>query len=197
MTAQESHVAPKRPTHIAIASAFSAVFVSLFGFAMAPLVAFIHAPGFLAGLVLWLTRPLTARWSRIRTPYVVAIGAYIIHRIDEGVSDFLPAMERLTGQQIAEVVSPISFLMVAMALGWMLSPLLMRKGHALGHFGAWSLFAAFGIVEPWHFLFPLLTPEPYGYFPGMITAPIMIAAGWWGMWRMWQESSQPDHPSGK
>jgi hypothetical protein len=177
-----------RARHVVAGILLSAAIVGLVGLALAPLAAIAFFPGFFAGLVLWLARPMRATWARVRLPYLVALGAYVVHRIDEEVSRFVPAMEELTGRQAVDVASPVSIVLVVLALAWMLSPLLLRTGHPLGHFGAWSVFAAFGLVEPWHFLFPLFSPDPYGYFPGMITAPIIAAAGWWGMWRMWRET---------
>jgi hypothetical protein len=187
-TTRTSDLARPRPAHVVLATALSAAIVGLMGVALAPLAAIAHVPGLLVGLVLWLARPGRAAWARIRRPFLVALGAFVVHRIDEEVSRFVPAMEELTGRQAVDVASPVSIVLVVLALAWMLSPLLLRTGHPLGHFGAWSVFAAFGLVEPWHFLFPLFSPDPYGYFPGMITAPIIAAAGWWGMWRMWRET---------
>lgn len=177
--------AQMQAAYILVATIFCAVMSGLGALAIAPLVALVFGIGFFSGLVLWLVRPMAVSWNRIKMPYFAAILAYIIHRIDEGVSDFVPAMEELTGRQAADVASPTSITLVVLSLGWMLSPLLIRIGHPLGYFGAWSLFATFALVEPWHFLFPILSPEPYGYFPGMITAPIIIVAGTWGLWRMW------------
>jgi hypothetical protein len=178
----------KRAGHVVLATAYCAVMVALFAVGAAPLIGIAHAPGYFGGLALWFAHPMRATWARIKAPYLVALGAIAVHRIDEEVSAFVPAIEELNGRQAAAATSPISILIVVLTLAWILSPLLLRTGHPLGHFGAWSLFAAFGLVEPWHFVFPLFTPEPYGYFPGMVTAPIIIAAAWWGMWRMWQAS---------
>lgn len=190
-----SHLSDSRPVRqqpmdILIATFVCVAIVLLGGLALAPLVALVFGIGFFSGLALWLARPGGITWDRLKVPYAVAILAYIIHRIDEEVSAFVPAMEELTGQRAVDVVSPTSILLVILSLGWMLSPLLVRLGHPLGQFGAWSLFATFALVEPWHFIFPLLTAEPYGYFPGMVTAPIIIAAGLWGLSRMWQDSGR-------
>ena len=176
----------KTPASIALAFVFTAAIVSLGGLAIAPLVAIVFATGFVPGFLLWLFRPVRFTFSDIKAPYFVALAAYVVHRIDEGVSGFVPAMEELTGRAAVDVATPVSIILVLLSLIWMLSPILVRWGISFGYFGAWSLFAAFGIVEIWHFIFPLLTPEPYGYFPGMITAPLIAAAGWWGMWRLWK-----------
>jgi hypothetical protein len=176
------------PLHALVATLFCVAMTVLGHLALGPLVALVFGIAFFGGLAFWLARPMIVTWARVRIPYFAALAAYVIHRIDEEVSGFVPAMEDLAGRQAADLLSAPSILLVVLSLAWMLSPLLVRKGHPLGHFGAWSLFAAFALVEPWHFIFPILTPEPYGYFPGMITAPIIIAVGAWGLWSMWAET---------
>lgn len=186
MSYSDTRTRDKRFGDVATAVLFLAALVTAFTFAVSPLVGFVHVTGFAVGLALWLARPARAAFSDIKVPYLVALGAFVVHRIDEEVSDFVPAIEEVAGREAADVLSIGSLILVVLSLAWMLSPLLLRYGHPLGQFGAWSVFAGFGVIELWHFVFPLLTPEPYGYFPGMITAPIIAAAGWWGMWRMWQ-----------
>lgn len=171
---------------ILLAFLFTLAMVVLGALAIAPLVGVVFASGFFTGFVLWLIMPMQATFQTIKLPYVVAILAYIIHRTDEEVSEFVPAMEELTGSTAAAVTSPVSIVLVVLSLVWMLSPLLMKYGYAFGFYGAWTLFAGFGIIELAHFVFPLLTPDSYGYFPGMITAPLIAAVGWWGMWRLWK-----------
>jgi hypothetical protein len=183
-SASETHI-DKRPWAIAVAATFSATMVALGALALGPLVGIVFATGFFGGFLLWVVGPPYASFATMKVPYIVALIAYVIHRVDEELSGFVAAMEALTGHEAVAVVSPVSISLVALSLAWMLSPLLLRRRHALGHFGTWSLFTGFGVIELWHFVFPLLTPEPYGYFPGMITAPLIAAVGWWGMWRLW------------
>jgi hypothetical protein len=49
---------------------------------------------------------------------------------------------------------------------------------------AWTFFTSMGITELAHFLLPLLTTEPYGYFPGMASVVVLAPLAWWGMWRL-------------
>lgn len=175
---------------MALALLFSVAMVLLGYLAIAPLVGVVFAGGFFSGFGLWLARPLQASFETIKAPYVAAIAAYAIHRTDEELSGFVPAMEELTGRSAADVTSPVSIALVMLSVAWVLSVLLLRRGWAIGHYGAWTLFAGFGIIELAHFVFPLLTPRPYGYFPGMVTAPLISAVGWWGLWRLWR----PEQP---
>ncbi len=177
---------------VTIGGAFSLTMIAFAYLWAGWLLAVVFSTGFLVGWILWLARPQHASFSTIKVPYLVALGAYVIHRTDEEISGFVTAIEDLTGAEPTAVVSPLSIGLVVASLAWMLSPLLMRRGHPLGHYGAWTLFTGFGLLEVWHFLFPLFTPEPYGYFPGMWTAPLIIAAGCWGLWRMWRGETDAD-----
>lgn len=176
----------RSPLHIVIGGAFSLMMITFAYLWAGWLIAIVFSTGFAVGWVLWLARPQHATFSTIKMPYLASLGAYVIHRTDEEISGFAPAIEELTGAEPTAVISPLSIALVIASLAWMLSPLLMRRGHPLGHYGAWTLFAGFGLLEIWHFAFPIFTPEPYGYFPGMWTAPVIIAAGCWGLWRMWR-----------
>ncbi len=162
--------------------------IALGGLAFVPLVSLIFATGFVPGFLFWLVRRESFTFRSIKWPYFASLGAYVVHRIEEGVSGFVPAVEELTGGTAVDPTSPLSLLLVLFSLIWMLSPILVRRQISFGYFGAWSLFAAFAFVELWHFVFPFLTPEPYGYFPGMATAPLISAAGFWGLYRLYRSS---------
>lgn len=47
----------------------------------------------------------------------------------------------------------------------LLVPILMKRGYQFGQYLAWTFFAAMGITELAHFIFPFFTGEPYQYFP--------------------------------
>ncbi len=172
-------------THVVCGAAFTAAMVTMGHVAIGPLIAIVFASGFVTGFVLWLVRPGDGSFCRIKVPYILVLVASVIHRVDEEISGFVPAIEELTGDTAADPVSLTSLILVVLSLAWMLSPLLMRIGNPLGSYGAWTLFAGFGILELWHFVFPLMAEGPYGYFPGMWTVPLVAPIGWWGMWRMW------------
>ncbi|WP_220466405.1 hypothetical protein [Dyadobacter psychrotolerans] len=44
--------------------------------------------------------------------------------------------------------------------------------------------SSMGITELAHFVLPLLTKEPYGYFPGMTRVIVLAPLAWWGMYRL-------------
>jgi len=175
----------KSPASIVLALAFTLAMVALGYLTVGIAVALPFAVGFSSGFVLWLTRPLTASFRTIKGPYIAGLIAYVIHRAEEEIAAFVPALEELGADMAVSVTHPWSLTLVALSLIWFLSPLLIKRGIAFGHYAAWTIFTSFGILELAHFVFPFFTPEPYGYFPGMWTAPLIVATGWWGLWRMW------------
>ena len=46
-----------------------------------------------------------------------------------------------------------------------------------------------GVIELAHFIFPFFAPEPYGYFPGMVTLVPLAPVAWLGMWRLLSQRS--------
>lgn len=186
MSSPAAGLSNRRRHHLLGGAAFSTVMV-WFAYQWAGwLIAMVFSAGFVTGWLMWLVRPATPTFSSIKAPYFVALGAYVIHRIDEEVSGFVPAIEELTGAEPVALTSPLSLGIAGLSVMWMLSPVLLRWRYPLGAYGAWTLFAGFGVLELAHFVFPLLTPGGYGYFPGMVTAPLIIAAGWWGLLRLWR-----------
>ncbi len=182
----------RRLWHVTVGAGFSAAMVAFAYLWAGWVTAIVFSAGFVTGWVLWLARRSPANFAAIKLPYLVSLAAYVVHRIDEELSGFVPAIEQLTGAEPVDVTSPLSIVLVVFSVAWMLSPVLIRRGHPLGYYGAWTLFAGFGILEVAHFVFPLLTDDPYGYFPGMWTAPLIIAAGWWGLIRMWKGGPSPE-----
>lgn len=175
----------RSPTSIVLALAFTLAMVALGYLTVGIAVAVPFAVGFFTGFLLWLTRPLAASFQTIKGPYIAGLIAYVIHRVEEEIARFVPALEELGADMAVSVTHPWSITLVVLSLIWFLSPLLIKRDIAFGHYGAWTIFTGFGILELGHFVFPFFTPEPYGYFPGMWTAPLIVAAGWWGLWRMW------------
>lgn len=157
------------------------------------IVGLMHLVGFLGGFTIWLLRPTTTPWAKIKIPYFLILVLFIFHRIDEEVSGFFTALEEITGVPLPELtdLTGLSLIagaaMIILVLAWVLSPILIRWRHPLGYFGAWSFFFAAGVLELAHFVvFPFLRQEPFGYFPGMISVAFLAPAAWWGMWRLYK-----------
>ena len=103
-----------------------------------------------------------------------------------GGARFFDELARITDTSTPDIASwPVILLVVLSVGGWMVMPFLVIRRIAFGYYLAWTAFAAFGISELAHILiFPFMTGEPYGYFPGMATVFLLAPVAWWGMVRL-------------
>jgi hypothetical protein len=163
---------------------FSLLIPAIGYFYVGSLIAFLFAIGYLGGFTLWLCVTTAAPWSAIRAPYWTAFAIYALHKVEENRLKFFEVLgKKITGVPVPAVTPLLVLSLLVLPLGsWLLVPYLVKRGHAFGLFLAWTLFTSFGVIELAHFVFPLLTGEPYGYFPGMASAALLAPAGWWGMW---------------
>lgn len=179
----------KQPSIIAIAFLFS-LLIPLIGYIYTgPLIAFLFLLGYLGGFALWLLVPRQTLWSSIRVPYWTAFAIYLfLHKVEENRMKFFEVLgDKITGIPVPEVTPLLILGLLILPLGsWLLIPYLVKHKRPLGYFLAWTFFTSFAVVESAHFVFPLLTGEPYGYFPGMASAIILVPAGLWGIYRLWK-----------
>lgn len=141
--------------------------------------------GFFGGFMFWVFSPAYASWKSIRWPYFLTLALFVVHRIDEERSGFFEELTKFTNVEYPDTITVQGVLIALCSLFWLLSPLFIMKNKWYGYFGAWTVFFAMGVSELAHFVFPIFTPEPYGYFPGMITVVPLAPVAWWGMWRLW------------
>lgn len=148
-------------------------------------VAAIFSSGFLGGFLVWLSMPGHACYSEIRAPYLACLVLFVLHRIEEKTTGFFAALAELTGVPTPEIISvPVVLLVAASVGGWLLVLPLLRRGHPLGAYFAWTFFLAMGVTELAHFVFPIVAGGAYGYFPGMATVAVLAPLAWWGMLRL-------------
>jgi len=150
--------------------------------------ALIFLVGFLGGYILWVLSPSQPEWKSIKWPYIATMIFFAIHRVDEQVSGFFEELEKITGVPYPDSITVHGILITLFSLLWLLSPLFIMKKKWYGYLGAWTVFFAMGVSELAHFVFPIFTPGPYGYFPGMITVIPLAPVAWWGMWSMWKNN---------
>lgn len=144
----------------------------------------LFALGFLGGLILWLSIPSRAPLGAIRSIYYLTLGLFILHKSEERWFDFFPALSQLTGKPVPDSGSLPVLLLYAFAGAWLLIPFLVGRGAQFGYYLAWTFFTSMGVIELAHFVFPLFTGQPYGYFPGMVTVVPLAPAAWFGLWRL-------------
>ena len=175
----------KRPTTVAAALLITLSVLGLGYISFGFWTMLIFASGFLGGFILWLALPTNAAFASIKAPYIVSLCLFFAHRVEEKVLDFFKRLAEITGQPTPAVTSWHVILLVAISVGaWLLVPVLVKRHLQLGYYLAWTFFASLGITELAHFLFPLFTEQPYGYFPGMATVVVLAPAAWWGMIRL-------------
>lgn len=172
---------------IGAALLFSLV-VPLFGYVyLGPLYAALFLTGYLGGFVLWLLAPDRAEWTSVRWPYWLTMLAFLLlHKVEENRTAFFQVMsDRITGTPVPDVTLLLILSLLIVPVGaWLAIPLLVKRGYEFGHYLGWTFFASMGITELAHFGLPLLTDEPYGYFPGMASVIVLAPLAWWGMWRL-------------
>lgn len=179
---------------ILISLIFSLLIPGVGYYYLGPFIAGLFLVGYLGGFFMWLATESSATWPHFRTPYLVCLGIYIfLHKVEENRMKLFETLgEKITGIPVPQVTPFLIFGLLILPIGsWLLVPILVKRSHPIGYYLAWTYFASFGLVELAHFVFPVLTAEPYGYFPGMASAVILAPAGWWGMWRLYHSDRLP------
>jgi len=157
----------------------------------------VFASGFLAGFILWAMLPENpVPFATIKVPYWLTFAAFIfLHRVEENLLNFQDELSKITGTPPPKITSPVLILLVLASVGgWLLVPLLIKRGCRFGYYLAWTFFAAMGITELAHFIFPLFTGKPYGYFPGMASVLVLAPLAWWGIYRLSVKRRIPSIP---
>ncbi|MDX2001381.1 MAG: hypothetical protein SFW35_03060 [Chitinophagales bacterium] len=145
----------------------------------------IFTSGFLGGFILWLLFPSRTDYSSIKLPYFLTFLMFIVHRVEEKVCGFFSALSEITKVPTPDILSWQIILLVMMSVAaWLLIPYLVKRKYEFGYYLTWTFFAAMGITELAHFIFPFFVSGPYGYFPGMASVVILAPLAWWGIWRL-------------
>ena len=175
----------KRASTVTVASALTLSLLGLGYAAFGFWTMLIFASGFVGGFVLWLALPTKAPFASIKAPYILSLCLFLAHRVEEKVLGFFKRLAEITGQPTPAVTSLSVILLVVASVGaWLLVPLLVKRGSQIGYYLAWTFFASLGITELAHFVLPVFSEQPYGYFPGMATVVLLAPSAWWGMVRL-------------
>ena len=175
----------KQPLVIVFALVFTVAVPAIGYVSFGPWTALLFLIGYLAGFILWMVVPTTTSFAPVMVLYWVTAYLFFVHRVEENLLKFQEELSKLTGVPVPEVTSfPIILLLVASVGAWLLAPFLARRRYALGYYLVWTFFASMGITELAHFILPLFTPGPNGYFPGMISVLVLAPAAWLGMGRL-------------
>lgn len=147
--------------------------------------ALIFTFGFLGGFVIWACTPRQLPFQNFKAAYWIVLVLFLLHRVEEKVMGFFARLAEITGVSTPKITSlPVILLVLASVGAWLAIPVLASRNYAFGYYLAWTFFASMGVTELAHFIFPLFTNSPYGYFPGMATVLVLAPFAWWGMYRM-------------
>lgn len=179
----------KSPVIIAAALAFTVMVPAIGYISFGSIPALLFFIGYISGFALWLMFPDRAAYGRIKILYWVTFALFLVHRVEEKVSDFFQTLADITGIPTPEIVSiPIIGLLIVSVLAWIAGPFLMKGGHAFGYYLVWTFFASMGITELAHFVIPLVIKWPKWYFPGMLSVLVLAPVAWIGIWRLSQKN---------
>lgn len=153
--------------------------------------ALIFTSGFLGGFSIWLFVASNASFQSVKFPFWLTFFLFLGHRVEEKLCHFFDRLAEITNTPTPEITSiPVILLIITSVGAWLMVPFLTKRGYAFGYYLAWTFFAAMGITELAHFIFPFFTNESYGYFPGMGSVFILAPAAWWGMYRLFGQDRE-------
>lgn len=188
----------KQPPSIIVGALFFSLLIPALGYVfLGALVAFLFLLGYLGGFLLWLILPGRVSYSSVQAPYWATLLAFLfLHKVEEnGTAFFQVLSDKITGVPVPEATPLLIIGLLVLPVGaWILIPFLIKRNYEFGVYLAWTFFASMGLTELGHFVFPLLTQEPYGYFPGMASVFILAPLAWWGLWRLSGESLRRKGP---
>ncbi len=142
------------------ATLFTAAILAFSYFSFGIWTTLIFTSGFLGGLILWIATPnRSVSFSAIKAPYFLTFAVFIfLHKVEENIFKFQFELSKITGTPVPEVTSPALILLLVLSVGgWLLVPILTKRGYRFGYYLAWTFFSAMGITELAHFIFPFLS----------------------------------------
>lgn len=142
---------------------------------------------FIGGFILWLftTYRTPVDPQKIIIPYLVTVIFFIIHVYEEYVTHVEVTLTKMSGFS----VNQNSFLIIAAfsaPIVWLLGAVLTLKRLQFGYFLFSTFLFGMMIAELSHFISPLMESGEY-YSPGMYTAILPVASGWYTFFKMRQE----------
>lgn len=171
-----------------IATSISVIAVTLGYVALGILPSLIFTLGFLGGLAVWLLIGSRATWRDIRTPFILTLVLFFLHKQEEKRMGFFDELATITGVPPPTADSVLAYALLGTAALWLLIPFLVGKRSELGYYLSWTFFCSMGVTELAHFFFPLMRDGPYEYFPGMFSVVGLAPVAWWGIWKLLKAS---------
>jgi hypothetical protein len=143
----------------------------------------------LAAIVLSRIRPSPAenKSGQAAAAYALAVATVIqaIHFSEEALTGFPQRLGELLGLPAMPMSFFLTFNLAWLAI-WIASVPGLRSGRGVAFFAAWFLAIA-GVLNA--IAHPLLAVTAGGYFPGLVTSPVIGAAGVM-LWRRLREATE-------
>ncbi len=142
------------------------------------------------GLAAWCAiilarwRPLVQKRSRRRSAriLILAVCLQTVHFVEEAATGFHEAFPGLFGLPAIPLPLFLGFNLAWIGI-WVASVPGVRRGKTLAAFAAWFLAIAGALNGLAH---PALALAVGGYFPGLVTSPLIGAGGVWLVLELWR-----------
>jgi Protein of unknown function with HXXEE motif len=121
---------------------------------------------------------MAARRERAAHLFLIGLAGQCLHFLEEFVTGFQDRFPMLIGIPVWSSSFFVGFNLIWLCI-WILSVVGLQKGQRWAFFPAW-FFAMASIVNG--VAHPILAVVARGYFPGLITSPVVGVAGWL-LWR--------------
>lgn len=176
-----------RPS-FAVAIGIAIVLIGIGYWLMGPVPALIFSVFLLGALIPWrlTTYGRPANPDKIVIPYLLTVVFFIVHVIEEYVTEFWAAISSLSGHHVSEG----NFLFVAAFLGpilWLTGLIFLYARTELGNYFTWAFLVAMTVSELAHFVFPLVAYGEFRYFSGLYTALLPLVPAAWCAYRLVQQ----------
>jgi hypothetical protein len=134
---------------------------------------------FVGGLVLWLLTTFRTPIDPqpIIMPYLVTVILFIVHVSEEFAAHVENYLARISGLPVTQT----DFIVIAAFCApvvWLLGAVMLLKRWPFGYFFASTFLFGMMFAELSHFFGPLMEHGRFGYTPGMFTAILPVASGW-------------------
>jgi hypothetical protein len=161
------------------AAAFIAI-VAFSGYLAVGFAGALFSVAFVGGFVVWLltTHRTPIDPHPVLVPYLMTVIAFLVHVYEEYVAHVERHLAALSGLPVTQA----DFLVIAAFVAptiWLVGAVMMLKRWAFGWFLGSTFLFGMMFAELSHFVSPFVQDGSTYYSPGMYTAILPIASGWW------------------
>src|SRR3989344_5590651 len=130
----------KQTSTIILALLFSFLIPAVGYVYLGALYAILFLIGYLGGFILWLLTPTKVPWASIQVPYWATLLVFLfLHKLEENRTAFFQVVsDKITGGSVPEISIGLVIGLLILPIGaWLITPILVRRGHDFGYYLAW------------------------------------------------------------